>query len=456
MKRVHIFLAIAVLAVAALSQVQKPAVPGRTAAPSVGPQGFCDRFAAKAFEAAHSGPINRALPPPIDGANPPWECVGPDGGYIVAADYDRADPRRIYVALYAGGIYRTLDGGDSWMKVGANTSNNNGIAVDPTNGQKVYALSYYGVRRSLDGGSNWQSFSFPTYCYGTSGPVVDPVAPNTLYVGGYHYYDTTYWYYSLTVLKSTNGGQTWTNVDMNPTVTYGYSLSIAISHSSPNILLLGGYEYTDSFASKIYKSTNAGANWTDVTGAVNSDPYALAVDPLDCNRVFAGTYGYVFRSLDGGASWAPSNTYLSAPELAIDPSNPNVLYAGGYGCYKSVDGGVNWVSSGAGLSGTGQDLVASGSAVFMVGTAGFFRSDDGALTWQSRNSNLRGSVIPAVAVAPSQPQTVYIEAQNYSILKTLNAGGSWQATMTPDQCGLPAKLIVHPTDSNHVYFLSGG
>jgi len=453
MKRIHIFLAIAVLAVTALSQVEKPAVPGRAAPSALGPQGFCDRYAAKAYEAAHYGPMNRTLPPPIDGANPPWECVGPEGGYIIGVDYDHADPRRIYVALYMSGIYRTLDGGDSWMKVGASNNYNYGIAVDPTNGQKVYVLANYFIRRSLDGGSNWQSYSFPSSCYGTIGPVIDPVAPDTLYVGGYHYFTSTY---CMTLLKSTNGGQTWTNVDMNPSVTYGQSHSIAISRSSPNILFLGGYEYTAFSVSKIYKSINGGANWTDVTGTLYSSPFALAVDPLDCNRVFAGTYGYVYRSLDGGASWARSKTYLDAPELAIDPSNPNVLYAGASDCFKSVDGGVNWVSSGAGLSGTGQDLKATGSTILMVGTAGFFRSDNGALTWQARNSNLRGSVIPALAVAPSQPQTVYIEAQNYSILKTLNAGGSWQPTTTPDQCSLPAKLIVHPTDPNHVYFLSGG
>lgn len=454
MKRIHVFAALAVLAVAAMSQVPKTAVPVRTGSSAGGPQGFCDRWEAKAYEAALYGPIDRALPPPIDGANPAWECIGPEGGNIVGLDFDRADPRRIFVALDGGGVYRSVDSGDSWVKLAPNNSNNVGIAVDPTNGQNVYVLSSSSLRRSFDGGATWQSFSFPTYCYATCGPVVDPLALNTLYAAGYHYYSISpSYYYSIALLKSTNGGQNWSYVDLNPTVQYGYSYSLALSPSSPNVLYIGGYENTGP---KVYKSINGGANWTNVTGTVNSYPYALAVDPLDCNRVFAGTSSKVFRSADGGASWAPSNGYVSALELAVDPHNPNVLYAGGYGCYKSIDGGVNWTSSGAGLSGYGQDLEIAAGAVFLAGTAGVFRSDNGGLTWQARNSNLLGTVAPALAVAPSQPQTIYIESQNYSLMKTLNAGSSWQTTTTPDQCGLPAKLVAHPTDAAHVYFLSGG
>ena len=457
MKRIHVFPALAVLAVAALSQVPRPAGPGRAAPFPGGPPNFCDKSQAKAYEAALYGPLDRALPPPIDGANPPWECIGPEGGNIVGLDYDRSDERKLFVAIHKGGVYRSSDSGDSWVRVQLVDSYNIGIAVDPTDAQKLYVLNSGGVRRSWDGGATWQTFYFPANCWATCGPLVDPAAPNTLYGAGFHYYNyPDSWNYCMVVLKSTNGGQNWSYADLNPTVQNGQSSSLAMSPSSPNVLYIGGYEYTNpSGVPKIYKSINGGADWADVTGTVNAYPYSLAVHPLDPNQVFAGTWSNVFRSFDGGASWAASNGYVNAYELAVDPHNPNVLYAGASGSYKSVDGGVNWTWSSTGLMGLGQDLKVAAGAVFMVGTAGVFRSDDGGLTWHARNSSLRGTIVPALAVAPSQPETIYIEAEEYSLLKTLNAGASWQPTTTPGQCGRHAKLVAHPTDAEHVYFLSG-
>ncbi len=98
----------------------------------------------------------------------------------------------------------------------------------------------------------------------------------------------------------------------------------------------------------------AGINeWTSLGpegGVVN----ALAIDPSNPSTIYVGTpRGGVFKSLDGGTSWAAVNNGLTTPfvlSLAIDPTRPSTIYAGGaVGVFKSVDGAEHWNLSSAGL-----------------------------------------------------------------------------------------------------------
>jgi hypothetical protein len=83
------------------------------------------------------------------------------------------------------------------------------------------------------------------------------------------------------------------------------------------------------------------------------DVLFLAIDPSNPQTLYAGTGGGVFKSTNGGVSWAASSTGLgssSAQCLIIDPGNPQTLYAGtGGGVFKSTNGGVSWAASSTGL-----------------------------------------------------------------------------------------------------------
>lgn len=120
--------------------------------------------------------------------------------------------------------------------------------------------------------------------------------------------------------------------------------SLVVAPGNTNRLVLG----TTNGA---YFSTDGGTNWWDGGGLPLETIRALAVASDDTNVVYAGmaTQG-IYKSTDGGVFWRSTNTGLGNVEvraLAIDPFNPQVLYAGrddGGGVYSSVDGGASWAA----------------------------------------------------------------------------------------------------------------
>ena len=143
------------------------------------------------------------------------------------------------------------------------------------------------------------------------------------------------------VWKTDDAGRTWRPIfDGQPTQSIG---SIAVAPSNPNILYAGSGEgllRPDlSVGNGVYRSTDAGTTWTHV-GLDNAQQIPqLAVDPRNPNRVFAAVLGHpygpsdergVYRSLDGGKTWKQvlyKNDNTGASDIAIDPKHPDVVYA---------------------------------------------------------------------------------------------------------------------------------
>ena len=145
------------------------------------------------------------------------------------------------------------------------------------------------------------------------------------------------------------------------------------------------------------------------------DVHALAIDPLTPTTLYAGTFGGVFKSTDGGATWNVSglvNGYISA--LAIDPLTPTTLYAGTSeaigsqgGVYKSTDGGATWTAIGlAGLSVYSLAIDPLTPATLYAGTDGaVYRSLGGGAQWNA-TSGLIGRV-SSLAIDRLTPTTLY-------------------------------------------------
>jgi photosystem II stability/assembly factor-like uncharacterized protein len=188
--------------------------------------------------------------------------------------------------------------------------------------------------------------------------VIDPITPSTLYAGAD----------GSSVFKSTDGGNRWTEFN-NGLPTFGrYSprpqpaiiFTLAIDPVTPSTLYAG----TD--AGGVFKSTDAGTNWSAMNNglptytyygiAYTSAIFTLSIDPLTPSTLYAGVgAGGVFKSTDAGSNWTDSSTGLPGNEveaLAIDPLTPSTLYAGtnGAGVYKSTDRGTSWTAMSNGLS----------------------------------------------------------------------------------------------------------
>lgn len=213
------------------------------------------------------------------------------------------------------------------------------------------------------------------------------------------------------VWKSDDLGRTWVPIFENqPTQSIG---AIAVAPSDPRILYVGsgeGLQRPDlSVGDGIYKSTDAGKTWQHLGLRDGQQIPALAVDPHDPNRLFAAVLGHpygpneergIFRSLDGGQTWKrvfhiDANTGASAVEM--DPTHPEILYA------------AMWESR----LGPWEDGNQYGGT-----HGGLFKSTDGGDTWHPLTNGLPKDLVQIqMALAPSEPNRLY------ATVATSHAGG---------------------------------
>src|ERR1043166_1239199 len=187
--------------------------------------------------------------------------------------------------------------------------------------------------------------------------------------------------------KTDDAGRTWTPIfDDQPSGSIG---AIAVAPSDPNVVYVGsgeGLQRPDlATGDGIYRSGDAGKTWTHYGLRDGQQIPAIAVDPRDANRLFVAVLGHpyganaergIFRSTDGGKTfekvlYRDENT--GGIDVAIDPSNPSVVYAAlweqrmapwengvfpgpGSGVYKATDGGTTWKQLKLGAEKLGREI----------------------------------------------------------------------------------------------------
>ncbi len=274
-------------------------------------------------------------------------------------------------------------------------------------------------------------------------------------------------YYAATasggVWKSVDGGATFKPVfDNQPISSIG---SIAVAPSDPSTIYVGSGEANIrgnvAAGNGIYKSTDAGKTWTQVwkqEGQIGT----MVVHPRDPDIAFAAVLGHAFgpnpergiyRTTDGGKTWQQvlkKDSDTGASDVAIDPSNPTILFAGfwqarrkpwdlvsggpGSGLYVSRDGGDTWTQvTGHGLpegiwGKVGVAVAPSdGRRVYALIEAekgGLFRSDDGGETWSlataDRALRQRAWYYTTLTINPKNPDDVWFP--QVPLLRTIDGG----------------------------------
>src|SRR3984893_11310911 len=218
----------------------------------------------------------------------------------------------------------------------------------------------------------------------------------------------------------------------------------------------------------VFKSTNGGARWTPVNAGLVEPVGPVAIDPSNPEQIYAGTNVVipdgdpnvaVFKSMDGGADWSIASNgiapfgYLRA--LAIDPASPSTVYAGrpNAGLYRSTDGGISWVSANNGLTDSAHlhalAIAQSSPPALYAGTrlGGIFKSTDGGGSWTPSNRGLTNLGVYVLAVAPSDPSTIYAGTLE-GVFKSNDAGSSWTRLLSS---GEVRALALDPSNASTFY-----
>lgn len=219
------------------------------------------------------------------------------------------------------------------------------LAIDPTDSTVYAGTGYGGLYRSIDGGQSWSrigvrmpaGFELDDYKKQSASELrvmsiaVDPLHKNTIYAG-----TTPYGFLRSGVFKTTDGGMSWSF--SNRGLRSSSISSIAINPTNTNIVYVGT-------SAGVFKSTDAGSKWSEINnGLTNRTVVKIALDPTDPNTIYAATNGGVFKSTDGGRNWSEANTGLigyRTISLAINPVDTNTVYVGtaGNSVFVSYDGG---------------------------------------------------------------------------------------------------------------------
>jgi photosystem II stability/assembly factor-like uncharacterized protein len=292
----------------------------------------------------------------------------------------------------------------------------------------------------------------------------DPNDPLVFYMGTAH----------SGVWKTTDAGLYWRNVSDRffERAPVG---AMEVSRSHPNIIYVGKGESTPrqymTPGDGVWKSTDGGETWTNV--GLRQSPYIskIRIHPTNPDIVYVGAMGDmygtnpdrgVFRTKDGGKTWEKvlyKTDQTSAHDLTMDPKNPNVLYAslnhlhklmwdevsGGpdSGLYKTTDGGNTWTEltrnpgmpkGVVGKIGVSASAAKSGRvyAIIEAAEGGVYRSDDGGGTWQKlyddREQRREAPSYLHITADPVDADTVYV--QHVQVWKSTDAGKTFTALST--------------------------
>jgi photosystem II stability/assembly factor-like uncharacterized protein len=374
--------------------------------------------------------INGNLPPYV--VHFPCLAIDPDNNTLYAGSRDY-------------GLYKTVDEGTTWqfIEVGPNTVNENWdayvLAMDPIDKSTMYTYvetvspvqpADDGIYRTFDGGGTWEKVPFHEYP-GTYRPVREiAVAPSN----GNVVYVTT----------QDSEGLFMTNNIMSVEDPSNW---IPIGNGLVDLLVLA--MILDPWDNKIvyagtdeglYKTTDGGLTW-ERKGLKGGVVFALVIDPMNASIIYAATENEVYRTTNGGESWSgPGGYWFNSLAIGKDQDR-NIIYGGdafGMGIYKAVDDGsipwndVIWEEKNNGLSGDEKYVTClaidpSDPSILYAGIAGkVLKTQDGGDTWERKVDGLPpDESIISLAIDPFNPQILYA-GTSVGFYASNDGGDTWE------------------------------
>jgi photosystem II stability/assembly factor-like uncharacterized protein len=380
---------------------------------------------------------------------------------VNALAVDPRDPQTIYAG--ATGVYKSVDGGASWRRTGRRDVPTHALVFDPRDPKVLYAAGSDGVARSEDGGASWTALSDGIVRDTIIALVIDPKQPRRMWARGINF--------SGAVYRTTNGGARWRRFRGPSPVSQPGTLALVPAAGRGLPILWAGTQ------NGAFRSLDGGVTWEDASPDLHhrwiealvahpDRPGVLwAASPFSSRRDHAPG---IFKSVDGGTSWRASNRGLLALpvfSLALDPVTPGVLWAGSpyvAGVLRSTDGGATWMER----NGNREPLeVVSDLAVdprdpetVWAASRGVFVTEDGGATWEARSEGLvdEGGNFASVHVlqlAAAHPSVAYAGTsapEGARLYKTVDAGAHWVQLASLPALFHIADVLVDPRDPDVV------
>ncbi|MEZ4711914.1 MAG: hypothetical protein R3A44_32310 [Caldilineaceae bacterium] len=411
---------------------------------------------------------------------------------------DPTNPAVLYAGFYGFGIWKTTNGGDAWQQLSGGLPDPQAfrlervmLDVHKANPNVLYASMHYLaadgqydgalVFKSADAGQSWQRLNLGNYnfcggqCWYSHEIAAHPTNPNGLLLGGMADYagETLAEFVIRRVVVATNdNGQNW--FDMSPGDAPSRTLHpdmhvIAFDPQNPNTVWVGN-------DGGVYRSSDGGATWQDRNNGLATLQFTgFAVDPKN-DKILQGGMQDNNKALttDGGASpgWTAADAGDGGFGL-IDPFNSNIWYGTRFNIsfQRNDQGAANtghWEQFTNGINLQDRSLFyipftadPSTEGVLYLGTYRVYRTTDRGANWAPISDDLTQgtfrSYVSTIAVAPTDPQTIYVGASDGAISVTRDGGNQWRnVSAAPLPGRFVSEMVVSPTDPATAYAVFNG
>jgi photosystem II stability/assembly factor-like uncharacterized protein len=327
----------------------------------------------------------------------------------------------------SGEIFTSTNGGANWHAATAGPAvvNVRSLAIDPAKPDVTYALAGLdGVFKSADRGANWTTLTALPIPTDPSGPIPGSLFSLAINSGNS---SILYAWTPGHLFRSSDAGMSWQSDVSLPYGDNGDGGFLSMDSHDANTLYLAESDVVEG-AGWLLKTADGGLSW-NYTWQSRDFPLAVSIAPQDPATIYLGTSNGLLKTTDGGSNWSDTPLHSVVNVLAIDPLRPNVVYAattsddlypfpaGFTGLFKSADAGASWLAVTSGLEtlmNTGAPITAlaldpANPDAIYAGTSGngIFRSTDGGAHWSPFNRGLTNFDVRVLAIASGRPDLLY-------------------------------------------------
>jgi len=351
--------------------------------------------------------------------------------YAATGDGDAGD-------TYCNGVYKSTDGGTTWNITGLTFAVSSGVrirhmVVNPSNPLIVIAVASNGVWRTTNGGTTWTQYLSGTGLFDVE---FMPGNPNTVYCTG------------TTFRLSTDGGITWTQISAGIPTTGSNRMAIAVSPNNANYVWVVAGSSANSGMLGIYKSTNSGTSFTQMTTTLNLLGYnsagndvggqswydlCIACNPLNVNEVVVGGVN-VWRTTDGAATWGLYGHWTGSGAPFTHADQHDLEYFSNGTLFNTNDGTVYRRTAAAWQEISGTINI---SQIYKIGLSSLSNlwitghQDNGTSTWNGTTYTARmGGDGMDCFIDRTNDANMWAEYYNGNFQKSTNGGVNWASCQT--------------------------